>query len=382
MKILNVNMSLDQVRGGGSTERTLQISRSLVKAGHQVTVLSADAGLSPKNTHQEERRGLKIVALPSLWERFYVPKPSQALVMKLVQDADIVHLMSHWTLINVLAYRAVKVCAKPYVVCPAGALPIYGRSKILKKLYNQFFGRELVRHANACIAISTNEIEQFETYGIQAVKVSVIPNGINPDDFPESDGSGLRVTLGIGDEPVILFVGRLNFIKGPDLLLEAFCRCNQDGRLKGYHLVFAGPDEGMLQGLKRMASECGLNGRVHFTGHISGTERSDAYRAADFLVIPSRQEAMSIVVLEAGVTATPVLITDRCGFEDVAEVGGGMVVSATVDGLQRGLAEMLQDKNSLPTMGAKLKAHVTAHFTWDTITERYIALYKEILSSE
>ena len=382
MKILNVNMSLDQVRGGGSTERTLQISRSLVKAGHQVTVLSASAGLSPENAQQEERRGLKIVALPSLWERFYVPKPSQPLVRKLVQDADIVHLMSHWTLINVLVYRAIKVCAKPYVVCPAGALPIYGRSKILKKLYNQFFGREIVRRANACIAISTNEIEQFGSYGIQAGKVSLIPNGINPDDFQENDAMGFRAEIGLGTAPVILFMGRLNIIKGPDLLLEAFCRCNQDGHLRNYHLVFAGADEGMQNELTHTVSKYGLDERVHFIGHIRGKGKSAAYYAADLLVIPSRQEAMSIVVLEAGVTATPVLITDRCGFEDVAEVGGGMVVSATVDGLQRGLAEMLQDKNSLPTMGAKLKAHVTAHFTWDTITERYLALYKEILSLE
>jgi len=126
-------------------------------------------------------------------------------------------------------------------------------------------------------------------------------------------------------------------------------------------------------------SKYGLDERIHFTGHISGNTKSDAYHAADFLVIPSRQEAMSIVVLEAGVTGTPVLITDRCGFDDVAKVGGGMVVPADVDGLQKGLVEMLQDKNSLIAMGAKLKAHVTANFTWDIITERYLNLYEKIL---
>jgi glycosyltransferase involved in cell wall biosynthesis len=380
MKILNVNMSLDPVTGGGSTERTLQISRSLAKAGHQITVLSTDMGLSPAYVQHSEKWGLKIIALPSLWGRFYIPRPSQRLVRNLVHDADIVHLMSHWTLINVLVYRAIKGCAKPYVVCPAGALPIYGRSRILKKLYNQLIGREIVCHANACIAISPNEIEQFESYGIQSGKVFEIPNGINPDDFPESDGRGFRVRYGIGDAPMILYMGRLNIIKGPDLLLEAFCRCNQEGRLHDYHLVFAGADEGMQKELKRTVSKYGSGERVHFTGHISGDRKSDAYYAADLLVIPSRQEAMSIVVLEAGVTGTPVLITDRCGFEDVARVGGGLIVSADVDGLRRGLVEMLQDKKSLVTMGAKLKAHVTANFTWDTITERYLALYNEILS--
>ena len=379
MKILNVNMSLDRVTGGGSAERTLQISHSLVKAGHQITVLSTDTGLSSAYVQQSERWGLKVIALPSIWHRFYVSKPSYQLVRELVHEADVVHLMSHWTLINVLAYRAIKAYLKPYVVCPAGALQIFGRSRILKKLYNQCIGREIVCNANACIAVSTNEIAQFESYGIQADKVSVIPNGINADDFPESDGSSFRTESGIGDAPMILYMGRLNTIKGPDLLLEAFIRCNQDKRLRDYHLVFAGPDEDMQQELKRTMSKYGLDERIHFTGHISGNTKSDAYHAADFLVIPSRQEAMSIVVLEAGVTGTPVLITDRCGFDDVAKVGGGMVVPADVDGLQKGLVEMLQDKNSLIAMGAKLKAHVTANFTWDIITERYLNLYEKIL---
>ena len=94
----------------------------------------------------------------------------------------------------------------------------------------------------------------------------------------------------------------------------------------------------MLNELRRMVEASDVRNRVHFTGHIGGTEKSEAYRAADFLVIPSRQEAMSIVVLEAGITGTPVLITDQCGFDDVAAVAGGIVVAASVEGLQEGIA--------------------------------------------
>ena len=379
MKILNVNMSLDRVTGGGSAERTIQISRSLAKAGHQVTILTTDVGLSPAYVQQIAQGVLKIVVLPSIWRRFYVPKSSRRLVRALVQEADIVHFMNHWTLINVSAYRAIKAYAKPYVICPAGALPIYGRSRALKKLYNRLIGREIVRRANACIAISPNEMEQFEMYGVQASKVFEIPNGINPQDFPESDGMKFRLQYDIGDAPMILYVGRLNMIKGPDLLLEAFLRCNRDSKLCDYHLVFAGPDEGMRQGLQRTVSKYGLEKRVHFTGHISGDIKSDAYRAADLLVIPSRQEAMSIVALEAGASVTPVLLTDRCGFDDIENIGGGMVVPADANGIQRGLVEMLHDKKVLAAMGERLQAYVITNFNWDIITERYVSLYKTIL---
>jgi len=90
---------------------------------------------------------------------------------------------------------------------------------------------------------------------------------------------------------------------------------------------------------------------------------------------------MSIVALEAGITGTPVLLTDQCGFEDVARVGGGMIVPANIDGIQIGLVEMLQDTDSLVTMGMKLKEHVTANFTWDVIIALYRDLYNRLLFS-
>ena len=372
-------MSLDPVTGGGSAERTLQISRALNRAGHLCTILTTDTGLSPAYLQQCRKWGLSVVALPSLWKRFYLPKPSQDLIERLVAGADVVNLMNHWTLINALVYRSVTKLAKPYTVCPAGALPIFGRSKVLKNLYNHLIGREIILHADGCIAISSNEIDHFKSYCVLPGKVSVIPNGVNSDDFPESNGKKFRVRYGLGEVPVILFLGRLNIIKGPDMLLEAFCRYSQDERMRAYHLVFAGPDGGMLNELRRMVEASDVKDRVHFTGHIGGSEKSDAYRAADFLVIPSRQEAMSIVVLEAGITGTPVLITDQCGFDDVDAISGGMVVAASIEELQEGLLTMIGNPDKLKIMGENLLKFTREHFLWDHIMNRYLELFSRIM---
>jgi glycosyltransferase involved in cell wall biosynthesis len=379
MNILNVNMTLDPVTGGGSAERSLQISRALNRTGHQCTILTTDTGLPQSYLRQCSKWGLNVVVLPSLWRRFYLPKPSQDLIEKLVAGADVVNLMNHWTLINALVYRSVTKLAKPYTVCPAGALPIFGRSKVLKKLYNHLIGGEIILDANGCIAISPNEIDHFKSYGVQPDKVSVIPNGINPDDYPESDGKKFRARYGVGDAPMILFLGRLNIIKGPDMLLEAFCRCSHDKCMKTYHLVLAGPDGGMLNELRQMVEASGVKGRVHFTGHIGGSEKAEAYQAADFLAIPSRQEAMSIVVLEAGITGTPVLITDQCGFDDVATVAGGMVVPASIEGLQKGLLSMTSEPEKLEIMGQNLREFTREHFLWDDIVNRYLELFSRIM---
>ena len=379
MKILNVNMSIDPVKGGGTAERTLQISRTLAKMGHHCTILTTDAGLCPDYIRNCEKFDFEVVVLPSLWERFYLSRPYQRLIRNLVKKADVVQLMSHWTLINALVYRAIKALAKPYAVCPAGALPIFGRSRILKKLYNYIIGREMIRHADACIAISPNEMDHFKSYGVLPGRVSVIPNGVNPGDFPEGDGEIFRTRLNIGNAPVILFMGRLNIIKGPDMLLEAFCRCSQEEQMKPYHLVFAGPDGGLLNELKRMVDASDVKDRVHFPGHIGGAEKSDAYRAAGFLVIPSRQEAMSIVVLEAGITGTPALITDQCGFNDVATVEGGMVVEASVEGLRVGMLAMTGNAEKLKVMGQNLKEYTEDRFLWDHMVKRHLELFSQIV---
>ena len=379
MKILNVNMTLDPVTGGGSAERTLQLSRALNRAGHQSTILTINTGLSPAYLQQCRDWGLEVVALPSLWKRFYIPKPSQHLIQKLVAGADIVNLMSHWTLINALVYRSVTKLAKPYTVCPAGALPIFGRSMILKKSYNYFIGRRMILHANGHIAIAPNELEHFKFYGVHPGMVTLISNGIDPEDFSEGAGNKFRARYGIGDAPLILFLGRLNIIKGPDMLLNAFCRCSQDERMKRCHLVFAGPDGGMLDELKRMVDSAGMKDRIHFIGHIGGRKKSEAYWAADFLAIPSRQEAMSIVVLEAGITGTPVLITDQCGFDDVAAVEGGMVVAASVKGLQEGLLAMAGNPAKLKIMGQNLEHFTREHFLWNHMVNRYLELFSRIM---
>jgi len=373
-------MTLDPVTGGGSAERTIQISLALKRAGHQCTILTTNTELPPDYLHQLRKWGLRVVVLPSLWKRFYLPHPSHTLLKKLVSSADVVNLMCHWTLINTMVYRAAKKIAKPYTVCPAGMLSIFGRSRVLKILYNYLIGRKIILHANGCIAISPNEIDQFYSYGVRPGKVDVIPNGINPDDFSESDGKKFRARHGIGDAPLILFMGRLNVVKGPDILLEAFCRCSQEARMKPYHLVFAGPDGGMQHELRRMVEVSSVKERVHFVGHIGGSEKSDAYRAAAFLAIPSRQEAMSLVVLEAGITGKPVLITDQCGFEDVAEVEGGMVVEASTDGLQKGLLAMTGNPEKLKIMGQNMREFTREHFLWDHIVRRYLELFSRIIS--
>jgi glycosyltransferase involved in cell wall biosynthesis len=367
ISVLNVNMSIDPVTSGGTGERTLQMSKALAKAGTTCTVLTLDIGDLSEISKNLLASNVSLEKLACWSRRFYVPSLNLYKIFKIVKKADIVHLMGHWTILNAVVYLAVRICRRPYVVCPAGALPLFGRSQKFKKIYNFIIGRKIIKNASAFIAITTDEKSQFLPYGVSPEQIQVVNNGINPDDFISHNVSGVRTCYGLGDRPFILFVGRLNSIKGPDLLLEAYMQLGD--QLRDYDLVFVGPDGGMKQHLVESSKRAGFEGRIHFIGYLGGVDKSDIYHAAEFLVIPSRQEAMSIVVLEAGICKTAVLLTKECGFDEVADVGGGIVVEADVDSLKAGLLEMTR-YNDLKIKGELLFKFVNENYTWADVGKK------------
>ena len=374
-KVLNVNPSIDLQIGGGTAERTFQMSRFLAQQkGVHCTVLTLD--IDANASRIQALLPARNVALPCLWKRFYLPRGGWRTIQRLVADADVIHLMGHWSVLNYLVYVAARRAGKPYVVCPAGALPIFGRSVILKRLYNFFAGRSIIQNATAWIAVTPSELPHYEQYGVAPTKVLVIPNGVNEADFPLSDPQAFLEKHRLPDAPMVLFMGRLNPIKGPDLLLQAFTQVS--AQMPALHLVFIGPDGGMLEQLMQMAAAASLAQRVHFLGYVGGVEKSAAYRAARLLVVPSRQEAMSIVAIEAGMCGTPVLLTDQCGFGKVKEVDPRLEVTATVHGLEMGLMQLLGNANALTEIAPAWKSFVQQHFTWNAIGPEYLHLYKRI----
>jgi glycosyltransferase involved in cell wall biosynthesis len=320
------------------------------------------------------------VALPCFIRRFYLPFFSFSKIKQLVANSDIIHLMSHWTFLNVLVYFFARWQKKPYVVCLAGSLPILGRLKLIKKIFNLVIGNRMIRNLKIGVACAPIEISYFEKFGVKNELISVISNGICLEDYLAKDDNAFKQAYGLPNVPFILFVGRLNPIKGPDMLLRAFCAV-KDQFL--HHLVFAGPDGGMLSELEVIVRNENVGDRVHFLGHVGGVHKSRAYNAADILVIPSRLEPLPIVLLEAGATSTPVLITDQCAFNQIEEIGGGEVVPATIEGLKQGLIKILgQQPHELGSMGEKWYRYTSEHFAWDRIVYQYIKLYENILRDD
>ena len=377
MKVLNVDVTIDTDAGGGCAERSYQMTRALARRGVDCSLLILDMGLSGERI--ESLGEVNVHVMPCFFKRYYVPRVSFKNLSRIVKDADIIHLMGHWEITDALVYPLVRYYKKPYVNCPAGSLKIYGRSRFIKRIYNKVIGCRIIRNANRLIAIAEDEFDQFRQYGAEDSRIVLIPNGIDPDDYKTIDDAAFRKIYNLGPSPFILFVGRLTEIKGPDLLLHAFHKISDI--FTDYHLVVAGPDQGMLPALQKMANDFRLSDRIHFIGYVGSKVKSMAYHAADLLVIPSRQEAMSIVVLEAGAAGTPVLATDKCGLDMIEKSGGGRIVPASAEGIAQGLRQLLSSSGDLIPMGKKLMQFVHDRFVWGSIVENYIRLYNLILEN-
>lgn len=380
MKVLNVNHLLDPQTGGGTAERTFQLSRFLAKSGVATTVLTLDIGLG--KVQSDKLDNMKVVTLPCVNQRFFLPWAPPGLIDNLVADADIVHLSGHWTILNALVHRSCRRQGKPFAFCPAGALTPFGRSIKLKRAYDALVGRELARSAAVCVAITDQERSDFSAYSIPPERVVVIPNGIDPGQYINASLAQAEVQIRerfkIGTSPYIFFLGRLNAIKGPDLLLEAFFRISD--QFPEFHLVFAGPDGGLKAALTERANQCCLQEKIHFPGYLGGQEKAAALRAATLLAIPSRREAMSIVVLEAGMCGTPTLFTDACGLEELAVLGAGTMVGVSAEALAAGLVGLLTEPMSMRDAAGRLENLVRERYLWEMQAARYVTLYEQILS--
>lgn len=379
MKIMLVNHLLDSAIGGGTAERTYQLARFMTQLGVECTVLTLDIGLGSKRREALRFANLEVVAC--LNPRYFLPKLTMRRARALVKKCDIVLLSGHWTILNVLVARACQQLQLPYMFAPAGALVPFGRSIGLKRIYDAMVGKTLVRNAACWIAVTEAERADFMRYGIDDQQVVVIPNGINPVDYRINslDAEASRSVAKSSGAPYVLFLGRLNLIKGPDLLIDAFSLLA--AKHPGVHLILAGPDDGMQASLLQRAEERGLRDRIHFPGFLEGPIKAGILREATLLVIPSRREAMSIVVLEGGICGCPVLFTDACGLEVLALRQAGTMTSVSVVDLAEAMDRLLADPGLCRSQAERLHRIVLNEYTWAAQAQRLIDCARQVLAA-
>jgi glycosyltransferase involved in cell wall biosynthesis len=375
MRILHVDIPVDPVAVREPAKRTLEVSRSMGRAGIATDILTDSRSMSE---YVDKLQSTQISVFIFSTDGSASPSSKRKQLTRIIAPYDLVHITNHWTYVNALVYHACKKQQKPYVICPAGDTALSVSTGLLKRLFNALVGINPIRQAAAHVAISPAEIFWFKEYGINEKEITIIPNGINPDEFTVLPDRGFRKRLGPGAAPYILFAGRLDKKNASDRLLQAYVA--EAGRGLGqYHLVFAGPQGDFDRKRQMAACSAEFQEKIHFPGFLGREETARAYHGAELLVVPCHRTNMPVTALEAGICATPVLLTEPCGFDDLEAAGGAMVVPDSEEGLRNGLRALSRDRQGLQSMGNKLQKHVLSHYTWEVVAQQYLRLYQRIL---
>jgi D-inositol-3-phosphate glycosyltransferase len=229
--------------------------------------------------------------------------------------------------------------------------------------------RELIHDCHRIIAATEREKEAVLCYyGTSPEKIGVVPCGVNLELFQPIEKRLARQELGWRDGKVVLFVGRVDPLKGIDRLLEAVPRLPDT---RGLKLMLIGGDEqseSEIERLHQLARALGLKDSVTFLGLVKHQRMPYFYSAADVCVVPSHYESFGLVALESLACGTPVVATDVGDLKQIIRPGetGYVVANANPAQLAEKIALILA--RPVPDVGfiQSIRASV-ARFSWSNI---------------
>ena len=244
---------------------------------------------------------------------------------------------------------------------------------------------DIARCADLLVASTVDESQELvRAYGADPGRVEVVAPGVDLATFRPIDKAEARGKIRAGAGPLLLFVGRLERLKGVDIAIRAVA----DLRSRGFddvRLLVLGEDsrdadESEMARLKAVASAAGVRDAVEFVGSVAHHELPYFYAAADVCVIPSYSESFGLVGLEAQACACPVVASDVSGLRSVAREGvTGFLVSGDnpADYADR-IARLIDDPELARQMGRRGQV-LAQRFSWSRTADRLAELFSSAI---
>lgn len=387
MRILHVIAGLAP-RYGGPSQACIELCRELAKQGEQVSIYTTNID------GEEELRvplyrpfwkdGVEIRYFPVQTPRYYKFSFPLAKVLKTtISEFDIVHIHSLYLFPPTIAAYYCRRYGIPYIVRPHGTLDpyLFDRHRGRKWVYEHLFEWRNLNRAAAIHFTTIEEMELTRPLGLKAPGV-VVPIGLNPREYDEAPALGSFRTIHpeTQGKKIILFLSRLHFKKGLDLLVKAFGQIAR--QREDVHLVLAGPDDdGYGTQVRQWLEHEGTGEKCTFTGMLLGTEKLAAFRDADVFILPSYSENFGIAVTEAMACSLPVVVSDKVNiWREVATSNAGLVVRCNAQEVSDALIHLLDNPSLGKEMGRQGRRLVEEQFTWESVGSQMIQVYQQILS--
>jgi glycosyltransferase involved in cell wall biosynthesis len=384
LRIAQVNVYFDPFMVGGAEWYVHNLSRELVKMGHEVDVFTADTCNGKKAPASDSIDGINVHRMPLKLDWTYRLKVWDGLTEALARGSyDIIHAYDYAQPHTLNALSAAKRSGSGTALTVFDVhsmIPRVWYKQIPMNYMDSYFAKRTLPRAGRVLVRAPNLVESLLKIGARKETMVVTPSGVRDESLGSFDGGKFLKKYGVTGGPVILFMGRLNPLKGPENLLLA-----APGLLKQYPeaaFVFVGPEQsGYLDHLRTVAKGLGISSRVYFTGPIYDfQEKMEAYASCDVFVLPTSYEGTSQAVFEAMSQAKPIVATDVGGIPFQIKNGreGTLVPYADVGALAGGIESMLKNPELAEELGRNAQEKVRQNFRYSMLASNIAQIYKDI----
>lgn len=367
---------------GGPAVVAIETCRALAERGHDVVLVSAlsnypSGRLAPELvSNLEVNEAFRVDLAPLQFRPFVFSVPMARSCLSAVARADVVHVHGMYRFPQLASELACLLSGTPYIVRTHGTLDPVLRANPARarrrRTYERLVEFPLLRRATRLHFTSEVEREQVEQLGFVQPSF-VLRNGVS---LPAQ--SSVRPPW-TGRRCHVLFLGRLHFKKGLDLLIEGFALA-RDRATVDLRLTIAGPDHDRLRpGLERLAQQWNVGDHVRFRGMSEGHEKESLFRSADVFALTSRGENFGLAVAEAMSYGVPVLVTERVDIASIVSAGGaGAVCGMAPEAIGSALAELVDSPGRWTTLARNARETARSQLAWGPVAAKLEQEYMSV----
>ena len=390
MKILMLTWEYPPRIVGGIARVVNDLSKRLIKDGHEVTVVTYREGNTP---YYELDKGVKVYRVDNFMinANNFIDWVMQLNFNFIAKVGEIIAQEGKFDVIHahdwLVAYAA-KTLKQAYnmpIVSTIHATEA-GRNSGIREANQKYINDTewMLTYESTEVIVNSNYMknELQRLFGLPFEKINVVPNGVNITNYSGIERDyNFRRKYAMDNEKIILFMGRLVYEKGVQYLIGAMPKI-----LEHYHdakLVIAGQG-GMINELKQEVYNLGLGNKVCFAGYLNGKDVGKMYKAADISVFPSTYEPFGIVALEAMLAEVPVVVSDIGGLNEIVNhrETGMKTYCGNPNSIADAILELLYDHKLCAEITKKAKNKVRNEYNWNKISQdTHFAYQKAICQS-
>lgn len=386
LRVLHVISSLSPLRGGPGVV-VHNMLKALGRRGVAAEAVATDddggaARLDVPHDRFVEFQGQRVRFFPRQTLKYAFSAPMGSWLRANIRRYQIVHTHELFTFAPLTAARLARAARISYLMTPHGALDTWGmrnKSRFVKSASIRLVEGPLLASAAAVNFMTALEHARAAGHGL-SFRAMVLPAGIgDPDEAQESTMEPVDALAG-ERRRMLLFLARIHPIKRADVLLRAFAGLEDRESV----LVIAGGGEpALVDSLRRLAGELGLDERVKWLGFTGGAGKRWLLSRATLFVLPSASENYGIAAVEAMLAGVPVVLTTGCGLADfVRRHEAGIVTDGSVAALRSALGSLLASNELACRMGEAGRLAAARELSLDAFGERLETSYRRLLEGD